>query len=65
MIYNSDFYNYFSKKINQFRDYRLAEEIKCNPVPKHVAIIMDGNRRFAQGIGLNPRAGHIFGRDKT
>ena len=64
MIYNSDFYNYFSKKINQFRDYRLAEEIKCNPVPKHVAIIMDGNRRFAQGIGLNPRAGHIFGRDK-
>jgi tritrans,polycis-undecaprenyl-diphosphate synthase [geranylgeranyl-diphosphate specific] len=64
MIYNSDIYIYFSKKINQFRDYKLEEVIKRNPVPKHVAIIMDGNRRFAEGIGLNPHEGHIFGRDK-
>jgi tritrans,polycis-undecaprenyl-diphosphate synthase [geranylgeranyl-diphosphate specific] len=25
---------------------------------------MDGNRRFAQDLGLQPEAGHIFGRDK-
>ena len=63
-IYQSDAYNYFSKKVNEFRDYKLLEEIKQKPVPKHVAIIMDGNRRFATGLGLTPDAGHLFGRDK-
>lgn len=63
-IYQSDAYNYFSKKVNEFRDYKLLEEIKQNPIPKHVAIIMDGNRRFATGLGLTPDAGHLFGRDK-
>jgi len=59
MIYKSDIYNYISKKINEFRNYKLVEE-----VPGHVAIIMDGNRRFATGLGLAPDAGHLFGRDK-
>jgi len=57
-------YNYFSKKINEFRDYKLTEEIKHYPVPKHVAIIMDGNRRFAKNFELTMEAGHLFGRDK-
>lgn len=64
MIYNSDIYNFFSKRINEFRDYKLDEEIKQNPMPKHVAIIMDGNRRFASDLGLQPSAGHLVGRDK-
>lgn len=64
MIYNSNIYSYISKKVNEFRDYKLVEEIKQDPVPKHVAIIMDGNRRFATGLGLTPNAGHLFGRDK-
>jgi len=40
------------------------EDIKKKPVPKHIAIIMDGNRRFAKSFGLNPKAGHFFGSDK-
>ncbi len=29
--------------------------------PKHVAIILDGNRRYAKKLGLNPWKGHEFG----
>ncbi len=64
MVYNSSSYSYISKKINEFRDLKLLEQIKNNEVPKHVAIIMDGNRRFATELGLPPDAGHLFGRDK-
>jgi tritrans,polycis-undecaprenyl-diphosphate synthase [geranylgeranyl-diphosphate specific] len=64
MIYNSTPYNYFTKKIDEFRDLKLIERIKQNQVPEHVAIIMDGNRRFATELGLPPDTGHLFGRDK-
>ncbi|NLX47692.1 MAG: di-trans,poly-cis-decaprenylcistransferase [Euryarchaeota archaeon] len=33
-------------------------------IPEHVAIIMDGNRRFAQEIGLAVHEGHVKGKDK-
>lgn len=33
-------------------------------MPNHIAIIMDGNRRFAEEIGLSSRDGHEKGRDK-
>ena len=51
-------------KINEFRDYKLIEEIKQYTLPKHIAIIMDGNRRFAKELGLSWEAGHIFGKEK-
>jgi len=64
MIYNSDAYNLFSKKFNDFKDIKLLDETKQNPMPKHVAIIMDGNRRFAKDLGLKPEAGHQIGKEK-
>jgi tritrans,polycis-undecaprenyl-diphosphate synthase [geranylgeranyl-diphosphate specific] len=64
MVYSSDFYSHISKKVNEFRDYKLYDEVKKYPRPQHVAIIMDGNRRFATNLGLSPSAGHLFGRDK-
>ena len=31
------------------------------PIPRHVAIIMDGNGRWAQARGLERAAGHVEG----
>lgn len=43
----------------------LANEIRDKPVPSHVAIIMDGNRRFAKKHGLAQYYGHFRGADTT
>ena len=39
----------------------LAELVKSQPVPAHIAIIMDGNGRWATGRGLPRIAGHHEG----
>lgn len=64
MVFNSGPYSYASKLINKLRDDKLVEQIKQDSVPQHIAIIMDGNRRFARELGLDPNVGHLFGRDK-
>jgi len=33
--------------------------------PKHIAIILDGNRRFAKRLMLEPWKGHEYGKDKV
>jgi len=33
----------------------------ASKVPRHIAIILDGNRRYAKKIGLQPWKGHEFG----
>lgn len=44
---------------------RLIKEVLANPVPHHIAIIMDGNRRFAKELGLGGAGeGHKEGRNK-
>lgn len=49
----------------QAYERRLLHQVKQGPVPGHVAIIMDGNRRFAKELGLgNELDGHAKGRDK-
>ncbi len=49
-----------------YRQYekRLLKEVLQSPAPGHVAIIMDGNRRFAHDLGLAPAEGHKEGRNK-
>ena len=45
--------------------HRLRDQVMSRPRPAHVAIIMDGNRRWAQREGLaDPGAGHRRGADK-
>ncbi len=42
----------------------MLKEIKEGKVPTHIAVIMDGNRRFARQLGLNEDDGHVMGKDK-
>ncbi len=44
---------------------QLLQKIVADPVPRHLAIIMDGNRRFALSHGLLITQGHEQGRDKA
>ncbi|HSW42936.1 MAG TPA: polyprenyl diphosphate synthase [Patescibacteria group bacterium] len=45
---------------------RLRAEVLAHPVPHHVALIMDGNRRWARALGLREiRAGHRYGAAKA
>ena len=49
--------------------YKLYEkwlwyQIKGGTKPEHVAIILDGNRRWASEKSLNPWVGHHYGADK-
>lgn len=43
----------------------LENEIRDKPAPSHVAVIMDGNRRFAKKRGLSQYYGHLRGADTT
>lgn len=43
---------------------RLLNQIKKGVIPKHVAIIMDGNRRYAYQLGLGKTEGHEKGKEK-
>ena len=43
----------------------LSKDVKSGTVPEHVAIIMDGNRRFASRLGKRTSYGHSKGADVT
>jgi len=44
---------------------RLRRRVRARPLPNHVAVILDGNRRWASLAGLHqPGAGHSRGADK-
>ena len=45
---------------------KLEKEVFASPVPRHVAIIMDGNRRYAREVlkAENTNKGHEMGKDK-
>jgi tritrans,polycis-undecaprenyl-diphosphate synthase [geranylgeranyl-diphosphate specific] len=53
-----------SDKAYQTYEKRLLKAVMQSPVPGHVAIIMDGNRRFAEELGLDGSRGHQEGRNK-
>lgn len=42
----------------------LAGQVASGPVPAHIGLILDGNRRFARGMGLEATLGHQYGVNK-
>lgn len=40
-------------------------EHSTNRVPKHIGLVLDGNRRFAKKLMLKPWRGHEFGAEKV
>ena len=43
----------------------LADEVRERTLPEHVAIIMDGNRRYAKKIGVSTEEGYLYGAEIT
>jgi tritrans,polycis-undecaprenyl-diphosphate synthase [geranylgeranyl-diphosphate specific] len=46
-------------------DRYLTNKLKRGPLPNHIAIIMDGNRRFALAGGFARQEGHRMGKEKV
>ena len=46
-----------------YGDYErlLEERILARSLPEHVAIIMDGNRRYAEKLGISAEDGYLYG----
>ena len=51
-------------RTDRIRTNRLRDRIKAGKLPTHVSIIMDGNRRFAFGKGIETKIGHRHGKEK-
>jgi tritrans,polycis-undecaprenyl-diphosphate synthase [geranylgeranyl-diphosphate specific] len=50
--------------LRESTERRLLDLIRQEPVPRHLGLIMDGNRRFARDHGLLVEEGHLKGKDK-
>ena len=49
--------------IEHFYEYMISRQ--CTHIPTHIAIIQDGNRRFARKKGIATSSGHRAGADRT
>lgn len=45
-------------------EHVLVRQATAGPVPAHIGLILDGNRRFARGMGLEATLGHQYGVNK-
>lgn len=59
------FKNLARKFLYKVYEHLLTKAIKSGVIPHHIAIIMDGNRRFADRIKKPRYVGHIYGADTT
>lgn len=42
-------------------EFRLQKELVRDQLPKHIAVILDGNRRWAKAVGSSASEGHLAG----
>lgn len=52
----------FLSPVYKLYEKRLLSQVRKGPVPNHLAVIMDGNRRYAENLGLHPNEGHVIGK---
>ncbi len=59
--------NWLLSKIGVYRVYKwyLLRQIKSKPMPNHIGVILDGNRRWARENGLPVWLGHSEGAEKV
>jgi tritrans,polycis-undecaprenyl-diphosphate synthase [geranylgeranyl-diphosphate specific] len=57
----------FLKDIGVYRVYswRLSDQVKGRPMPRHIGVILDGNRRWAEANDYPQWMGYVFGADKV
>lgn len=59
-------FNALSRPLYWLYERRLVKAIRAGGrLPRHIGIIMDGNRRFARAVGLDAKAGHDHGAEKA
>lgn len=54
----------FMEAFSKTYQKRLVELVKGERVPKHIAVIMDGNRRYALSLGKPLLEGHVHGKNR-
>jgi len=64
LIENSPTYLRIRKELRDFKEKKLKENVLSNPLPHHIAIIMDGNRRYAKNLGLSEEEAYRRGKEK-
>ncbi len=61
---NSWFAWSFVSRLDRVRARRKRERVSRSELPRHISIIMDGNRRFAWSLSLGAEIGHRHGKEK-
>jgi len=59
-------FNALTRPLYWLYERQLVKAIRAGGrLPRHIGIIMDGNRRFARAVGLDVKAGHDHGAGKA
>ena len=58
-------YRLASRIQTPFYQSYLLRTVRSGPIPKHVALILDGNRRFASAVGLSLEESYYLGARKV
>ncbi len=57
--------NIVQKQVYSTYEHRLRKEVASGPIPQHIGVIMDGNRRYAkENLGSDINEGHRCGEKK-
>lgn len=58
-------HTWLSRAVYERYEKMLEAEVSARSLPEHVAIIMDGNRRYARKIGVSTEDGYEYGTETT